>query len=197
MDERIKDFSRQRRYWWNDENRNLRFSLSCVCLSVCPSHKSNLASIFFFVPSFPATLSIFSFPNPIDGSVSPEQILCQSFFQRFSAIERFGPRFSSHDLRLLKSRLAVQSSQILTVRLHYADKLLESIEYERFQLFGKWVSAVNNHNARIYLYCSLRVLDESWIGLAVLWSEFSDQRGTNRGDWKRYRLWTLVAVRLG
>ena len=116
---------------------------------MCKSQKSNLASIFFLRAAFPPTLSIFSFPNPIDGSVSPEQISCQSFFQRFSAIERFGPRFSSHDLRLLKSRLAMQSSQRLAVRVHYADKLPESIEYERFQRFGKWVWVKNNHNARM------------------------------------------------
>ena len=119
----------------------------CPVFVMCKSQKSNLASIFFFVPSFAPTLSIFSFPNPIDGSVSPEQKSCQSFFQRFSAIERFGPRFSSHDLRLPKSRLAMQSSQRLAVRVHYADKLLESIEYERFRRFGKWVK--NNHNARM------------------------------------------------
>ena len=105
--------SRQRRYWWNDQIRNLRFSLSCVR----SWRKSNLASIFFFVPSFAPTLSIFSFSNPIDGSVSPEKKSCQSFFQRFSAIEMFGPRFSSHDLRLLKSRLAVQSSGIRLARV--------------------------------------------------------------------------------
>ena len=142
-------------------------TLDFLCpVSLCLSRKSNLASIFLCVRSFPATLSIFSFPNPIYGSVSPEKKSCQSFFQRFSAIERFGPRFSSHDLRLPKSRLAVQSSQILTVRVHYADKLLESIEYERYQLFGKWVSVVNNHNARILTFLL-------WLGLAefIVWKE--------------------------
>ena len=125
-------------------------TLDLLCpVLVSKSHKSNLASIFFLRAAFPPTLSIFSFPNPIDGSVSPEQISCQNFFQRFSAIERFGPRFSSHDLRLPKSRLAMQSSQIRTVRVRYAEKLLESIEYERFQRFGKWVWEMNNHNARM------------------------------------------------
>ena len=99
-------------------------------------HKNPTLPHFFLCPSFPA-MSIFSFSNPIDGSVSPEQISCQNFPLRFSAIERFGPRFSSHDLRLPKSRLAMQSSQIRTVRVHYADKLLESIEYDQFWGLGK------------------------------------------------------------
>ena len=142
----------------------------------------------FFVPSFAPTLSIFSFSNPIDGSVSPEQISCQSFFQRFSAIERFGPRFSSHDLRLLKSRLAMQSSQRLAVRVHYADKLPESIEYERFQHFGKWVSMVNNHNARIYPYWSLRC----WMRAELAWLFF----GRNLGI-KEARIGAIGSVSTG
>ena len=129
-----------------------------VCWLVGSSQKSNLASIFFLRAAFPPTLSIFSFPNPIDGSVSPEQISCQSFFQRFSAIERFGPRFSSHDLRLPKSRLAMQSSQRLAVRVHYADKLLESIEYDQFWGLGKIFLRENgddNNRARIFCVASL------------------------------------------
>ena len=108
---------------------------------------------YFFLCELTFQVGVFfHFLTQLMGAFPLNRNLGTLFWSDISAIQRFGPRFSSHDLRLLKSRLAMQSSQILTVRVHYADKLLESIEYERFQLFGKWVSVENNHNARILTF---------------------------------------------
>ena len=136
---------------------------SVLCLCVCPWRKSNLASIFFFVRTNFSSWSIFSFPNPIDGSVSPEQKSWHTFLERLPSHRKVRAHGSVPDLRLLKSRLAMQSSQRLAVRVHYADKLLESIEYERFQHFGKWVGWETIITQGCLSHFFTFVLDDGWI----------------------------------
>ena len=122
------------------------FSVLC---SFVGDANPTLHQYFFVCPVFRQLGVFFHFLTQLMGAFPLNRNLGTLFWSDFPAIERFGPRFSSHDLRLPKSRLAMQSSQIRTVRVHYADKLLESIEYERFQRFGKWVWVRNNHNARM------------------------------------------------
>ena len=82
--------SRQRRYWWNDQIRNLRFSLSCVSKLV--SHKNpTLHQYFFLCPHLPQLWVFFHFLTQLMGAFPLNRNLGTLFWSDISAIQRFVP----------------------------------------------------------------------------------------------------------
>ena len=87
-------FSRQRRFWLNEKNRDLRFALSCVCPSVCDANPTLPQYFFLCELTFQVGL-FFYFLTQLMGAFPPNRNLGTLFWSDFSAIERFAPRSTS------------------------------------------------------------------------------------------------------
>ena len=143
--------------WPNPEPKI--FSVLCVGVSVTKIQPC--LNIFFVRTNF-SSWSIFSFPNPIYGSVSPEQISWHTFLERLPSHRKVRPKVHFMMIHEGNHVLSVQSFPVRSVRVHWTDYCRNRSNTTDFSSpengFSQWITITQG-----YLHYFFYGMDDGWI----------------------------------